>query len=138
MITAGWRTATTRGPGVERCAERHARAVLDNLPSVKDIRARLTELEMAASVDYFALVRRDDVLFALKFQPPKQQPLLVVLKSADDSRSERVLIDPGELDSTGATTIDWYVPSLDGKRVAVSLSSAAPSRDGPRLRRDDP
>ena len=100
-----------------------ARAVLDNLPSVNEIRARLTELEMGASVDYFALSRRDEVLLALKFQPPKQQPLLVVLKSADDTGGERTLVDPGELDTTGGTTIDWYVPALDGKRVAVSLSS---------------
>ncbi len=101
----------------------HARAILDKIPSVSEIRARLTELEMAASVDYFALIRRSDLLFALKFQPPKQQPLLVVLKSADEPSGERVLIDPGELDTTGATTIDWYVPSLDGKLIAVSLSS---------------
>jgi prolyl oligopeptidase len=100
-----------------------ARAILDKLPSVNEIRARLTELEMGASVDYFALNRSGDMLFALKYQPPKQQPLLVVLKSADDTSGERVLLDPGELDTTGGTTIDWYIPSLDGKRVAISLSS---------------
>jgi prolyl oligopeptidase len=46
-----------------------------------------------------------------------------VLKSADDTATEQVLIDPGELDKSGATTIDWYVPSLDGQLVAVSLST---------------
>lgn len=101
----------------------HARAVLDDLPAVKEIRARLTELEMGASVDYFHLKSHTGRLFALKNQPPKQQPLLVIVNSADDLASERVILDPGVLDPTGATTIDWYVPSPDGKLVAVSLSS---------------
>jgi prolyl oligopeptidase len=100
-----------------------ARAILDQLPAVSEIRARLTELEMAASVDYFALTRHGETLFALKYQPPKQQPLLVVLRSADDPTGERTLVDPGELDKSGGTTIDWFVPSLDGQLVAVSLSS---------------
>ncbi|MEO7093978.1 MAG: prolyl oligopeptidase family serine peptidase, partial [Polyangiales bacterium] len=55
-------------------------------------------------------------------QPPKQQAFLVVLASPDDAKSERVLLDPNVLDATGGTTIDWYVPSHDGKLVAVSLS----------------
>src|SRR5512143_868915 len=48
----------------------HARSVLDNLPSRNEVRARLTDLELKASVDYFALVRRNGLFFALKSQPP--------------------------------------------------------------------
>ncbi|HEX2691766.1 MAG TPA: prolyl oligopeptidase family serine peptidase, partial [Kofleriaceae bacterium] len=33
------------------------------------------------------------------------------------------VLDPNELDPSGKTTIDFFVPSRDGKRVAVSLSS---------------
>ncbi len=36
--------------------------------------------------------------------------------------NRRVVIDPNVLDTQGKTAIDWFVPSLDGKRVAVSLS----------------
>ena len=30
----------------------------------------------------------------MKFQPPKQQPLLVTLTSADDLKSEKAVLDP--------------------------------------------
>lgn len=48
--------------------------------------------------------------------------MLVLLKSADDLDSERVVLDPNKLDPTGGTEIDFFVPSLDAKYVAVSLS----------------
>ena len=31
-------------------------------------------------------------------------------------------MDPDAIDPSGETTIDWFVPSPDGRRVAVSLS----------------
>jgi prolyl oligopeptidase len=65
----------------------------------------------------------------MKFQPPKQQPLLVTLTSAEDLKSEKVVLDPNVLDAKGTTAIDWFVPSLDGKFVAVSLSKGG-SEDG--------
>src|SRR5262249_2828730 len=63
-------------------------------------------------------------LFAKKSQPPKEQPLLIVLKSPEDPQSEKVVLDPNTLSKKGTTTIDWYVPSLDGHLVAVSLSES--------------
>ena len=65
----------------------------------------------------------------MKFQPPKQQQLLVTLTSADDLKSEKVVLDPNVLDAKGTTAIDWFVPSSDGKYVAVSLSKGG-SEDG--------
>jgi prolyl oligopeptidase len=65
----------------------------------------------------------------MKFQPPKQQPMLVALASAEDLKSEKMLLDPNAMDAKGMTTIDWFVPSLDGKMVAVSLSQGG-SEDG--------
>ncbi|MHB1773099.1 MAG: prolyl oligopeptidase family serine peptidase, partial [Acidimicrobiales bacterium] len=61
--------------------------------------------------------------FVLKREPPKQQPFLVVLTDLDDVSGAVVLVDPNTTDETGATTIDWFVPSPDGLLVAVSLSS---------------
>jgi prolyl oligopeptidase len=55
--------------------------------------------------------------------------MLVTLASADDLKSERVVLDPNVLDAKGTTAIDWFVPSLDGKYVAVSLSKGG-SEDG--------
>jgi prolyl oligopeptidase len=36
--------------------------------------------------------------------------------------NERVLVDPNAIDAAGTTAMDWYVPSPDGRLVAVSLS----------------
>jgi prolyl oligopeptidase len=99
-----------------------ARAWLDRLPNVKAIRERLTQIMTARTVSYGQLAHRQGRLFAIKREPPKQQPFLIVLPSADSAAEARVLVDPNKIDSKGTTAIDWYVPSPDGKLVAVSLS----------------
>lgn len=101
---------------------RYARAYLDPLSARPAILARLKQLYNYPSPSYFALAYRRDTLFALKDQPPKEQPLLVALHSPDDPGSERVVVDPNQLDAKGTTAIDFYVPSTDGRYVAVSLS----------------
>ena len=105
------------------------RQYLDKLPDRAAIEKQLTEWYAKTSPSYSSLVSRPGILFAMKFQPPKQQPLLVTLASADDLKSEKVLLDPNVLDAKGTTAIDWFVPSLDGKYVAVSLSKGG-SEDG--------
>src|SRR5881296_97270 len=105
------------------------RAYLDKLPDRSAIEKQLTEWYAKTSPTYSSLVSRPGILFAMKFQPPKQQPLLVTLASADDLKSEKVVLDPNVLDAKGTTAIDWFVPSLDGKYVAVSLSKDG-SEDG--------
>ncbi len=100
----------------------HARGELDRLPSLDEIRARATEIYAARTVSYGSIAYRDGQLFAIKRQPPKQHPFLVVMPSPDRPDVARVLVDPNTLDDHGATSIDWYVPSPDGKLVAVSLS----------------
>src|SRR5215813_4310533 len=105
------------------------RKYLDSLPDRATIEKQLTEWYAKTSPNYFSLVSRPGILFAMKFQPPKQQPLLVTLASADDLKSEKVVLDPNALDTKGTTTIDWFVPSLDGKYLAISLSKGG-SEDG--------
>ncbi|HZI16162.1 MAG TPA: prolyl oligopeptidase family serine peptidase [Myxococcus sp.] len=100
----------------------HTRALLDKLPGREAIRQRVTELMSWKSPAYFGLEEAGGTLFAVKAQPPKQQPFLVVLGSVDDTSKERVLVDPMVLDPSGHTTIDFFVPTRDGKKVAVSLS----------------
>ncbi len=102
---------------------------LDNIPDRAAIEKQLTEWYAKTSPSYSSIVSRPGILFAMKFQPPKQQPLLVTLASADDLKSEKVVLDPNVLDAKGTTAIDWFVPSLDGKYVAVSLSKGG-SEDG--------
>ncbi len=100
----------------------YARKYLDALPLRTSLFDELKRLYSQPSPRYSALQTRPGALFALKHQPPLEQPLLVLLKSADDLDSERVVLDPNKLDPTGGTEIDFFVPSLDAKYVAVSLS----------------
>jgi prolyl oligopeptidase len=100
----------------------HARGVLDHLPAVDAIRERVTQVRSSMSPRYFALDMVGGRLIALKNQPPKQQPVLVVMPSADDPDKERVVVDPNVIDKEGHTAIDFFVPSHDGKLVAVSMS----------------
>jgi prolyl oligopeptidase len=100
----------------------HARAFLAALPARNAIDKRLLALARNISASYGEIQYRNGLLFALKFQPPKQQPFLVTLRSANDTASERVVVDPNKIDPSGTTAIDFYVPSQDGRFVAVSLS----------------
>jgi len=107
----------------------HTRAVLDALPARGAIAQRLRDLLSASSATYYGLERHGGLLFAVNFQPSKQQPLLVTLRSADDPSSARVVLDANAFDPTGGPTIDFFVPSPDGRLVAVSLSRGG-SEDG--------
>jgi prolyl oligopeptidase len=101
---------------------RYSRALLDAVAGRAQIEARLRTLYTTTSAEHYGLKTRQSLIFAIKNQPPQAQPLLVLLKSAEDLASERVLLDPNQLDPSGSTTIDFYEPSLDGRLVAVSLS----------------
>lgn len=107
---------------------RRTRAYLDQLPSREAIRKNFAEMSRSGSGQYYDLCQRK-YLFAMKYQPPQQQPALVVMLGAGDPDSERVIIDPNRGGKPGASTIDFYVPSPDGKLVAASLSENG-SEDG--------
>lgn len=98
------------------------RGYLDALPYRATIRERVMEMIAATSSRYSSLHAAGGSMFAMYYEPPKQQTMLVVLDAAGDPASKRIVVDPNTLDTTGATAIDWYVPSHDGKSVAVSLS----------------
>jgi len=100
----------------------YARKTLDNLSGVKELREQVTKILTAESVRYYSLCQREGKLFAIKRQPPLEQPFLVVMPSAQQPESEQVIVDPTKIDPSGSTSIDFYVPSPDGNLVAVSLS----------------
>ena len=106
-----------------------ARTYLDKLETRAFVTNQLHRLFEKTSPNYSSLVWRAGKLFLLKFQPPAQQPVLITLRSANDLTNETVVLDPNKLSAEGAFTMDWFVPSLDGKRVAVSLSQNG-SEDG--------
>ena len=74
------------------------RAYLDKLPDRAAIEKQLTEWFAKTAPTYSGLVSRPGILFAMKFQPPKQQPMLVTLASPDDLKSEKMVLDPNALD----------------------------------------
>jgi prolyl oligopeptidase len=108
---------------------RQTREYLDKLPDRAAIEKQLTDWYAKTSPSYSGIVSRPGILFARKFQPPKQQQMLVTLASADALKSEKVVLDPNKLDPSGKTAIDWFVPSRDGKYVAMSISQGG-SEDG--------
>jgi prolyl oligopeptidase len=112
-------------PAVKKWIEaqnKFSRAALDGSKSLPALRKRLKELMSAESPSFGALQYRGDTLFAMKRQPPLEQPFLVTLKSVDEPDSAKVVLDPNKLDEKGKTAIDFYAPSRGGKYVAVSLS----------------
>jgi prolyl oligopeptidase len=105
------------------------RAYLDAIPWRDALRARVDRLLRDDSTSYLGLASAGDLCFALKDQKPRQRPFLVALTDLDDAATERVVVDPVEIDPSGETNIDWFVPSPDGHRLAVSLSEHG-SEDG--------
>jgi prolyl oligopeptidase len=99
-----------------------SRDYLDHLSSRPAIRQMLKEALSASSAAYYDLHFRGGTLFAMKYQPPQQQPMLVALPSADDPADAKVIFDPNASSAKGSTAVDFYVPSLDGKFVAAALS----------------
>lgn len=100
-----------------------ARKALDNLPSVDAIRERVTEIMSAKIISYGGIRFANGKYFAMKNQPPKEQPFLITFDSLLRPGDARVLFDPNVVDAEGTTSVDWFEPSPDGRLIAVSLSS---------------
>jgi prolyl oligopeptidase len=98
------------------------REYLDHLPARAAIRERLKQLITGRSASYYALQFRAGMLFAMRYQPPQQQPVIVVMGSADDPASAKVVFDPNAASAKGSLAVDFFVPSFGGKYVAAALS----------------
>lgn len=95
---------------------------LDHLPAHAVIKQRLKQWIAASSASYYDLQFRGGMLFAEKYQPPQQQPVLVAMHSADDPASAKIIFDPNTASAQGSLAVDFYVPSFGGKYVAAALS----------------
>ena len=102
----------------------YSRRLLDALPGRKAIGARVNEVLTAPVTAYGTVEPAGGRWFVRVMQPPKQQAFVLVMDANGDPDKGTVLVDPNAIDPSGKTTIDWFVPSLDGRKLAVSLSKA--------------
>jgi prolyl oligopeptidase len=105
-----------------RLQNARTRAYFERLPFRDGIAQQLTQLRSEESARYSDLDDKQHHLFAMRFKPPAQQPVLIRLSSLYEPALWRTVFDPNSYDTNGTTAIDWYVPSLDGRVVAISLS----------------
>ncbi len=105
-------------------AEENARtrAYFVELPYREGLAQQLEQLRSDESARFGSLEWRNGRYFALRFKPPAQQPVLVRLASLQPPALWRAAFDPNAYNTNGTTAIDWFVPSVDGKLLAVSLS----------------
>lgn len=95
-----------------------AKERISALPGRDGLAARLGELLSAGSVS--APLWRAGRRFRMLRNPGDEHAVLYV---TDPGEAERVLIDPIAIDPTGLTTLDAWVPDLEGRRLAYQLSS---------------
>jgi prolyl oligopeptidase len=108
--------------------DRHARATLDALPQLPAVRARVGEILGAEVVRHLQVTAAGKRVFALRHLPPRQQIELVVLDDLAAPAAARIVLDPTTLPGGATNAIDWFVPSADGSRVAVSVSQGGSER----------
>jgi prolyl oligopeptidase len=121
--------ASAKGREWNEAQNAYTRAYLDALPVRETLKTRLTTMIKATSPEYSRLTPAGERIFAIYNDPQFQQAMLVTLAADANPQTRKVVLDPNSLDKSGLTAIDWYEPSHDGKRVAVSLSKGG-SEDG--------
>jgi len=112
-----------------KAQQQRTRAYFDGISWRDALRGRVEQLLRAERTTYRRLLSGGSTFFSLKVQTPRQRPFLVALTDLDDPATERVVVDPDAIDPSGETSIDFFVPSPDGRQVAVSLSEHG-SEDG--------
>ncbi len=138
-VSDPYRYLETQGPESEQFIAAQTKATdawFSRSASFANVKATITTLltdEQAAYLEFQAAGSR---WFAKKIVPGKRQPVLVSVPQTDasltfvnniknvdrDSSPERLVVDPNAIDPSGETTIDFFVASHSGAKVAVSLS----------------
>jgi prolyl oligopeptidase len=112
-----------------RLQNARTRAYFAKLPFYDGLSQTLEELVAEESASYALAFKRGENIFALRHKPPAQQPVLVRLKSVYPPALGKVIFDPNAWNTNGTTAMDWFVPSPDGRLMAISLSEKG-SEDG--------
>ncbi len=112
-----------------RAQNERTRAYVSKLAFHDGVAQELEQLIADESATYSITDKRGANIFGLRSKPPAQQPVLVRFKSLYPPALWKVVFDPNVWNTNGTTAMDWFVPSPDGRLVAVCLSDNG-SEDG--------
>jgi prolyl oligopeptidase len=102
----------------------HAASVLAGLPGRDSLRARVSELT-AGAVRRPSFKLAGDRMFFLQGADGDSGGVAggtSARLAVDDGRARRVLLDPAVLPGPEHSSLDWFVPSPDGRLVACGIS----------------
>ncbi len=105
-----------------RAQNERTRTYFDRLDFHDGLEQQLLELTADESASYGLDTYRGGIIFATRFKPPAQQPVLVRLKSVYPPALRKVIFDPNAWNTNGTTAADWWTPSTDGRLMAICLS----------------
>ena len=99
----------------------NARKILDGLPELDALKTEVAAIYKAPITFYGGFQRIGNKLFGYRKQPTKEQAELIIMDDPAKAADAKLVFDPT---SGGATTrsIDWFEPSPDGTKLAVSIS----------------
>ena len=100
---------------------RYTRAYLDAIAGRDKLREEIKAIIAAPVTRYFDVSTAGGKLFARRKLPDHEQSQLVVADGPDAMDRASVVIDPAARFDVH-TSIDWYVPSPDGTKIAVAIS----------------
>ncbi|HSD88878.1 MAG TPA: alpha/beta fold hydrolase [Kofleriaceae bacterium] len=97
------------------------RAQLDAIPDMPKLKTELEALMNAQITEYWGFKASGGKLFGFRRPPGKEQPQLIMLADPTKPQAATVILDP-TAGGSATVAIDWFEPSPDGKRVAISIS----------------
>jgi prolyl oligopeptidase len=101
--------------------DKKSRKQLDAIPDKAQLQAELSAIMNAKITEYWGFQSSGGNLFAMRRPPGAEQPQLIVLDDPTKPETAKVVIDP-TAGGKATRSVDWFVPSPDGKRIAVSIS----------------
>jgi prolyl oligopeptidase len=98
-----------------------AQAAIDKLTDIAVFRTELEKIFNAPITTYGGLEVAGGKLFANRRVPNKEQPELIVLADPEHVKTAKLVFDPITADHP-RRSVDWWVPSPDGTKVAIAAS----------------
>src|SRR6185295_6676685 len=84
-----------------RLENERTRAYYSRLAYRDSIAQQLTKIRSEESARYSSLQERKGRIFALRFKPPAQQPVLIQLSSLEQPDAAKLIFDPNTYDTNG-------------------------------------